>query len=136
MKLIPKNVFFISHICMAVVYVNRIGYLKVSESRTLIHNIRIYHECEGRIEKSVPRIAVCHHEACRVMTNGDPEGRIFLSYPHTNNGFFFLFTTVFYIFFLFIYLFQNKLTEVSEYDKMQFHTMTLLDVLGKLAWVR
>ena len=22
------------------------------------------------------------------MTNGDPEGRIFLSYPHTNNGFF------------------------------------------------
>ena len=28
---------------------------------------------EGRIEKSVPRIAVWHHEACRVMTNGDPE---------------------------------------------------------------
>ena len=24
------------------------------------------------------------------MTNGDPEGRIFLFYPHTNNGFFFL----------------------------------------------
>ena len=76
-------------------------------------NIRIYHECEGRkeksiprdhrlaslgkskIEKSVPRIAVWHHEACRVMTNGDPEGRIFLSYLHTNNGFFFLLTTVF-----------------------------------------
>ena len=63
------------------------------------HNIRIYHECEGRIEKSVPRIAVWHHEACRVMTNGDPEGRIFQSYPHTNNGIFFLLTTV-----LFIYL--------------------------------
>ena len=30
-----------------------------------------------------------------VMTNSDPEGRIFLSYPHTNNGFFFLLTTVF-----------------------------------------
>ena len=57
--------------------------------------IRIYHECEGRIEKSVPRITVWHHEACRVMTNGDPEGPIFLSYPHTNNGFFFLITTVF-----------------------------------------
>ena len=27
--------------------------------------IRIYHECEGRAEKSVPRIAVWHHEACR-----------------------------------------------------------------------
>ena len=48
-------------------------------SYNLCTNIRIYHECEGRIEKSVPRIAVWHHEACRVMTNGDPEGRIFLS---------------------------------------------------------
>ena len=53
-----------------------------------IYSIRIYHECEGRIEKSVLRIAFWHHEACRVMTNGDPEGRIFLSYPHKNNGFF------------------------------------------------
>ena len=62
--------------------------------------IIIYHEREGRIEKSVPRIVVRHdHEACRVMTNGDTEGWIFLSYPHTNNGFFFLLTTVF------IYLF-------------------------------
>ena len=75
-------------------------------------NIRIYHECEGRIEKSAPRIAVWHHETCRVMTNGDPEGGIFLSYPHTNNGFFFLLTTVF--------LFKNKLPEVPEYSKMQF----------------
>ena len=64
--------------------------------------IRIYHECEGRIEKSVPRIAVWHHVACRVMTNGDPEGRIFLFYPHTNNGCFFLLTTLFI--YLFIYL--------------------------------
>ena len=40
-------------------------------------NVRIYHICEGRIVKSVPRIAVWHHEACRVMTNGDPEGQIF-----------------------------------------------------------
>ena len=59
--------------------------------------IRIYHECAGRIEKSVPRIVVWHHSACRVMTNGDPEGRIFLSYRHTNNGLFFLLTTVFFI---------------------------------------
>ena len=27
-----------------------------------------------------------------MMTNGDPEGRIFLSHPHTNNGLFFLLT--------------------------------------------
>ena len=45
-------------------------------------NIRIYHECEGRIEKPIPRIAVWNHEACPVMANGDPEGRILLSYPH------------------------------------------------------
>ena len=55
-----------------------------------------HHECEGRMEKSVPRIAV----ACRVMTNDDPEGHIFLSYPHTKNGLFFLLTTFFiYLFF-------------------------------------
>ena len=27
-------------------------------------NIRIYHECEGRIEKSILRIAIWHHKAC------------------------------------------------------------------------
>ena len=43
--------------------------------------IRIYHECEARIELSFPRIAVWHHEACRVMTNGDLEGRIFFILP-------------------------------------------------------
>ena len=37
-------------------------------------NIRIYHECEDGIEKSVSRLTDLHHEACRVMTNGDPEG--------------------------------------------------------------
>ena len=51
-----------------------------------------------------------------MMTNGDPEGQIFLSYPHTNNGFFFVLTTVF--------LFKNKLPEVPKYAKLQFHIMT------------
>ena len=73
--------------------------------------IRIYHECEDRIEKSVLRIAVWHHEACRVMTNGDPEGQIFLSYPHRNNGFFFLAPHCFF-------LSKNKLSEVPEYAKI------------------
>ena len=57
--------------------------------------IRIYHECEGRIENpsrrspfGITRLA------------GDPVGQIFLSYHHTNNGLFFLLIT-----FLFIYLF-------------------------------
>ena len=43
--------------------------------------VRIYHECEGRIEISVPRIAVWHHEACRVMKNSDPEAGIFAYLP-------------------------------------------------------
>ena len=60
----------------------------------VIHTIRIYHECEG----SVPRIAVWHHKACGVMINGDPEGQIFLSNPHMNNGFFFLLATVLFIY--------------------------------------
>ena len=48
-----------------------------------------------------------------MMTNGDPEGRIFLSYARKKNGFFFLLTTVFY---LFIYLFiLYKPPEVPEY---------------------
>ena len=76
--------------------------LKRDKTQTDKYAIRIYHECEGKIEKSVLRIAVWHHEACRVMTNGDPEGRIFLSYPHTNNGFFFLAHQCFYLFIYFI----------------------------------
>ena len=85
----------------------------------LCYNIRIYHESEGRGEKSVARFAVCHHEACRVMTNGDPEGGIFLSYPHTNNGFCFLLTTV-YIYFKIN--FQKSLNTLRCYFKL----MTLL----------
>ena len=38
-----------------------------------------------------------------MKTNGDPEGRILLSYPHTNKGVFFLLATVFI--YLFMYLF-------------------------------
>ena len=59
--------------------------------------IRIHHECESGTEKSVKRITGWHHEACRVMTNGDHEGRIFLSHPQTNNEFFFLLTTKYLI---------------------------------------
>ena len=83
----------------------------------LLRPIRIYHECEGRIDKSVPMIAVWHNEACRVMTNGDNEGRICLSYPHTNNGFFFLLTTVFiYLFIYFRKSFQKSLKTPLNWD--------------------
>ena len=55
-----------------------------------------------------------------MMTNCDPNGRIFLSYLHTNNGLFFLLNTAF--------IFQNKLPEVPEYTKMQLHMMTSLNI--------
>ena len=76
-------------------------------------HIRNYPECESRIEKSVRRITVWHHNACQVMTNGDPEGWIFLTYPHTQDRFIFLLTTVFI--YLFTYSCKNKLPEVPEY---------------------
>ena len=59
---------------------------------------RIYEECEGKIEKSVPRITVWHQEASQVMTNSDPEGGIF--YPNLIRimDYFFLLTTVLYLF--------------------------------------
>ena len=34
--------------------------------RRLAETIRIYRECEGMIAKSVSRIAVWHHKACRL----------------------------------------------------------------------
>ena len=71
----PDNVFLVIN----VFYRGRYGPLV---------NIRIYHKCEGRIEKSILSIDVWHHDACRVMTNDDPERQIFLSYPHTNNRLF------------------------------------------------
>ena len=49
-------------------------------------------------EKSAQRITVWHHKACWVITNGDHEGQIFLSHPHTNNGLFFLHTIKYNIF--------------------------------------
>ena len=82
--------------------------------------IKIYHESVDGIEKSVPRIDVWHHEACRVMTNDDPEGRIFLSRPHTNNRIFFLFISNF------AFLFFYKLREVPDYDEMR-HNMATSD---------
>ena len=62
-----------------------------------------------------------------MMTNGDPEGTIYQSYPHINNGFFSCSPLFF--------LFENKLPNVSEYAKIQFHMMKSLkhsnDVTGR-----
>ena len=72
--------------------------------------IRIYNECEGGIEKSVPSITDWHHEACTVMTNGDCDRQIFLSHPHMNNGSFFLLTNLIPYFYI-----KKRLLEVHKY---------------------
>ena len=58
---------------------------KVHINQLCVNSIIIYHECVGRMEKSVPRITVWHQEACRLMANGGHEGRIFRSHPYTYN---------------------------------------------------
>ena len=45
--------------------------------------IRIYQECDGGIERSMPRITVWHHEACQVVIIGYPSGRFF-SFPSSH----------------------------------------------------
>ena len=74
---------------------------------------------------------MCHHEA--VITR---DGFFYPTLTRIMDSF--LLTTVFFFIFylLFFYLFLNKLPEVPEYGKIQFHMVTLLDVLGKIARVR
>ena len=63
-------------------------------------NIKIYHECEGGIEKYILRITFDHLLASRCLLSDDKrdcEGQIFRPHPHTNNGFFFLLTIKFSI---------------------------------------
>ena len=79
------------------------------------------------IEKSVPRITDWHHEACRVMTNRDREGRIFLSYPHRNNRFFFLLTVKYHI------LYWKKTCKRLP-DNSEFTTLRHVDVMLTLKW--
>ena len=44
---------------------------------SLLRGLTVYRECEGGIEKVITWITVWHHEAFRVMTNGDGEEQIF-----------------------------------------------------------
>ena len=81
-----------------------------------IYSIGIYHECEGGIEKFVPRITDWHHKAWRGMKIGDHEGQIFLFHPHTNNGFFFLLSTKYCIY---IVKTWKRLQKNPEYAEMR-----------------
>ena len=48
----------------------RIWYNKITASLLMVY-LRFYHGYEWQIEKSILRITVWHHEACRMMTNDD-----------------------------------------------------------------
>ena len=48
---------------------------------------RIYYFYEDEIEKSTPQDQHLSSLVRRVMTNGDPEGQIFPSHPHTHDRF-------------------------------------------------
>ena len=52
--------------------------------------IRIFHECEVHSEKSIPRVTIRHHEACRVMLNSYPGERIFTVHQISKTDSFFL----------------------------------------------
>ena len=71
------------------------------------------------MEKSVRRIPVWHQEACSVTTNGDPEGSIFQTNPHTNYGYSFPVPIKFLLFYL-----QKRLPEAPEYAEMQHNMIT------------
>ena len=43
--------------------------------------LRTRHNCDGEIEKSVPRITVWHHKGCGMTTNIDPKGQIVYHIP-------------------------------------------------------
>ena len=51
-------------------------------------NIRIFHGCEVRREKSIRGSLFGITRLCQMMPNSDPEGRIFLSTPNTHDRFF------------------------------------------------
>ena len=68
-----------------------------------------------------------------MMANSDPEGQIVLSYPHTNNGFFFLLNTVFICLFIYLSVYLLIFFKIIFHKSLNIHTMTLLDVLGKIA---
>ena len=57
----------------------------------------------------MPRVTVWHQEACQVMSDCDPEGRVFLSVPYTHDRFFFLQTFHFWK-----RVFDNAVTLIAD----------------------
>ena len=127
--------------------------------RFVANNIRTLHECEVRIENSVPRVTFDITRLCRVMPNSDTEGRNFLSAPNTHVWIFFLHTFRFPIFYLkssiHYHVYIMKLTYLTSLWRRNDINLTamLRDVLynqfanwttriffilpmGKITWIR
>ena len=62
-----------------------------------------------------------------MMTIGVREGRIFLSHPHMNNGFFFLLTTKYHILY---WKYMKRLPENPEFAEMRHG-----DIIAKMSWI-
>ena len=89
--------------------------------------LRIYNECEGRIEKSVPWITIWHHEARRLMTNGVPKllGLIlYLSAPRPPDK-----SAYWKIIFLFFN--QNICTGYSKEPTLREYSKHMFKLMGK-----
>ena len=67
----PRILYFFLNLCNKPIIQEHSFTTKIS------YFLRIYHECEGRIEKSVLLVTVCHHSASLVMPNGDPQDGLF-----------------------------------------------------------
>ena len=83
-------------------------------------NIRILNGSEVRIENSVTRVTVQHHEACWVMTNSYSKWRNFQFAPNDHYRFYFLHilpsTIAFRLEYILFYQFYSKITTCFDQE--------------------
>ena len=67
---------------LLLIFLNSLDYiiLNMFADTAVLGTIRILHECQVWIDKSVPRVTFWHHEARRVMPNCDPRDRFVYPY--------------------------------------------------------
>ena len=103
----------LAHLCVVFPWVfvtftfsvsGRMWYLLVSIP-DLCLLLYVYPKCKDGIQTSILRFIAWHHEAYRVMTNGDREGQIFLSHSHSPDR---CFCSLFNIAY---FIFQKKFSE-------------------------
>ena len=53
----------------------------------MVNKKKLYHLCEGGVEKSVPRLTFCHHSVSLMMPNSDLQDRFFYPFLSLVTGF-------------------------------------------------